>query len=301
MRFVIIHSNHKAGLQDLALHLQRSLEAAGHHAGFGAQVSSGACNIMVENFTDTMAAALADAGKAGVDMLLWATEELTGETFNGALETSHAHYDNRAYWKYRYDCFVTVARHCRAVLVPVEGLVEPYSRAVPGVPVLFFPHGYAPGGDEIRHRAEADKDIDFHFSGSATAHRQAIVRRLAAKYVVETHQGGVAEPLRRDYVSRARVSLSLRLGPQTRLPSVSRLHHLLMNRCFALHEQCELQSHLDAFVEHTPGPALFEACEAALHAPDRRERAEDAFERFRMALPMREIVPGILDQVFARR
>ncbi len=301
MRFHIFTGNHGAAVQDLALHLQKSLENCGHTAVFSGKLVAGPCNVIIENFGPRLVEMAIDLAHAGTPVIIWASEEITGDTFNSNVEDSTPHYGEQEHWKLRYDNFATVAEHASAIWVPVESLVEPYRDAAPGVPVQFFPHGYAEGYPRIEQRPEAEKDIDFYFSGSATAHRKGLLQALAARHAVVSHHHELPEYVRRDYISRAKVCLSMRLGPHTRLPSVSRMHALVMNGCYVLHEQCPQPSHLDAYVNHVRWEDMPSACEEALRLADRQARADAMRERLRAELPMKDVVPRLLDEVFSSR
>lgn len=301
MRFNIYVGNQNSAAVDLVLHLRTSLECSGHAVSIGPRLVPGDCNILIENFGPRLVEMAIDLAYDGTPIVVWGTEEITGETFNNAVADEHSHYGDREHWKLRYDNFVTVAEHASAIWVPTETLLPTYRAAVPDVPVQLFPHGYADGHPPLAHRPESAKDIDFYFSGTGTAHRKSLLEQLARRHTVITHHHEVTEDMRRDYLSRAKVCLSLRLSPQTRMASVARMHALIMNRCFLLHERCPLQSHLDACVTHVDWEELPDACEAALAAPDRRERAEAALERLRAELPMKEIVPRLLDEAFPAR
>lgn len=302
MQFYIYVLNHQGSvIQDLALHLQKSLESCGHRAYFSHRLVPGACNILIENFGPQLVHYALELAASGTPFIVWGTEEITGDTFNRKVADSHSHYGDTEHWQLRYDNFLTTAEHATAIWVPVEPLVDTYRAAVPGVPVQFFPHGWAEGFASVTHRAESDKDIDFYFSGARTEHRLKLLDTLASRFSVVHHDHELPEFVRRDYLSRARVCLSLRLSKDTRLPSVSRLHNLVMNRCYTLHEQCPLPCHLDAYVEHAPWAGILRACEEAIARTDRAQRAAAHRDRLRAELPMGEIVPRILDEAFARR
>ncbi len=299
MRFNIYVGNHNAASRDLFLHLQKSLECGGQQATVSEKLVPGECNILIENFGPKLVERAINLAYAGTPIIVWGSEEITGETFNSGVADEHPHYGDREVWKLRFDNFLTVAEHATAIWVPTETLPPAYREAVPGVTVQLFPHGYAQGYPELAQRPEAQKDIDFYFSGSDTVHRRGLLKHLAARHRVVTHHHEVSEETRRDFLSRAKVCLSLRLGPQTRMASVTRMHALIMNRCYTLHEQCPLPSHLDACVEHVRWKDLPQACEAALAMPDRRERADAMLERLKRDLPMKEIVPKLMDEAFA--
>ena len=105
---------------------------------------------------------------------------------------------------------------------------------------------------------------------------------------------GTPEYLRQDHVSRSKVCLSLRLSPNNRIPSVSRMHFHLQNRSFLLHEAYELPSPLDPFVLQANSEDLVEWAEAALALPNRRQLADDMHQRFKEALPMSRLLPPLL-------
>jgi hypothetical protein len=301
MRFNIFLANHGAAAQDLALHLQHSLQSCGHTAYFSFKLVRGICNIVIENFGPKLVDLMLELADADTPLVFWGTEEITGETFNLKVEETNTHYANKEYWKLRYDNFAAIAREATAIWVPIESLVEPYSALAPGVPVQFFPHGYTDGYPRVPKRPEAERNIDFLFTGSSTEHRRNVLARLSERHSTLSHHHEVPDFIRRDFLSRAKVCLSLKLGPHTRLPSVSRIHNLLMNQCFVLQEDCPVPSHLDAFVHRAPTAELHAACERELAASDRHLKAEDMYERFRAALPMKEIVPKLLEEVFPAR
>lgn len=302
MRFYLYFANHVGNvLQDLALHLQKSLESCGHRAHFSPRLVPGECNILVESFGPGVVQNAIELAGHGTPYIVWGTEEVTGDTFNRNVAAGHSHYGNEEHWQLRFDNFVTVAERAAAVWVPVESLVPAYQAVLPEVPVQFVPHGYAEGFPAVVQRPEAAKDIDFYFSGARTEHRSRLLDRLAKRHRVMHHDQTLPEYVRRDYLSRARVCLSLRLSEQTRLPSVSRMHNMVMNGCYTLHERCPLPSHLDPYVTHVPTEELFAACESALAWPGRAERALELRARLRDELPMSRVLPPILERALARR
>ncbi len=302
MRFNLYLQNHGTVIQDLVLHLQKSLESCGHVAYFGTKLVRGACNIIIENFGPKLVEATIDLASSGTPVIVWASEEITGETFNMNVAESDSHYGDREHWKLRYDNFATVAEHASAVWVSAEPLLPAYRALVPAEnPVQFVPHGYAEGFADVSQRPESQKNIDIYFSGTPTPHRKDLLARLGTKHSVLTHHAEAPEFLRREYLSRAKVCLSLRLGPETRLPSSSRIHYLVSNRCFMLQEQCPVPGHLDGVVVPVAYADLPDACAEALAATDRQARADAMLERLRRELPMREIMPRLLDEAFASR
>jgi hypothetical protein len=176
---------------------------------------------------------------------------------------------------------------------PIEK--KPLNHFLPGTPVLFLPHGWVSDFARMRHRAEADKDIDVYSSGTLTDHRMKVFRALGERgHRVVWDSLGVPDYLRFEHLSRAKVCMSLKLSATSEVPSVSRLHFLLEHACAIAHERCAQTSPLDPYLLHLPGDELIEWCEAMLTLPDRREIAEGAATRFAAELPMSRLLPPIL-------
>jgi hypothetical protein len=298
MRFSIHTGNHGShnGLSDTVTFLKCALQDCGHDARIDTELASSRVNIVLEHFPDAAAVErIAQARAAGARFVVVATEPMIGGTFNAGIAAGHSHYGNTAYWKQRYSGFVAAAAHAEAVWVLAESMVAPYQAALPGTPVLFLPHGWVSDFARMRHRAEADKDIDFYSSGTLTDHRMKVFRALGERgHRVVWDPLGVPDYLRFEHLSRAKVCMSLKLSATSEVPSVSRLHFLLEHACAIAHERCAQTSPLDPYLLHLPGDALIEWCEAMLALPDRREIAEGAATRFATELPMSRLLPPIL-------
>ena len=180
-------------------------------------------------------------------------------------------------------------------------MVPAYAEMFPGVPVRFLPHGYVDGFATVRQRPEAERDIDFYFSGALTGHRRRILGELAQSHRVVHNDKDTPEYLRQDHLSRAKVCLSLRLSPANRIPTVSRMHFHLQNRSFLIHEAYELPCPLDPFVLQTPTEDVIAWALAALQLPNRRAIADGVHQQFKAALPMTRLLPPLIDEVLERR
>ena len=300
MRLYIHTANHdnSNSITDTVLFLKNALQDCGFDACISHEIMPGELNILIEHFVDEKSLrSVLDGWTAGARYILIGTEPIIGGTFNGGIVATHWHYSNTNYWKLRYDAFLVVARMAEAVWVLAQSMVPGYAALLPDKPVRFLPHGHVNGFATVQQRPESQRDIDFHFSGSMTEHRQRVLRTLARTHKVVWHHQQVPEYLRQDQLSRSKVCLSLRLSPENRIPSVSRMHFHLQNKSFLVHEAYALPCPLDPFVLQTPSDDLIEWAHAALHLDNRREIAESMHERFRLALPMTELLPPLLDEV----
>jgi hypothetical protein len=303
MRFFIHTGNHdnSHSITDTVLFLKAALQDCGHQACISHRTEPGHLNIVLEHFVEErQLRALLDGHAAGARFILVGTEPIAGGSFNGGIDDKHWHYSNQAYWKLRFDAFKIAAALCDAIWVLAESMVPAYAELFPHVPVRFLPHGHVNDFATVRQRPEAERDIDFYFSGSLTEHRRSILGALSRSHHVVYNDHGTPEYLRQDQLSRTKVCLSLRLSPQNRIPSVSRMHFHLQNRSFLLHEAYELPSPLDSFVLQSPTDDLVAWALAALEVPNRREIAEGAYRQFKAALPMTRLLPPLLDEVLTR-
>ena len=299
MRFSICTGNHGShgGLSDTVTFLQRALQDCGHDVRINADIRPDRINVVLEHFPDAASIrTLFDARSAGARFVIVGTEPMAAGTFNARLVRGHWHYGDADYWKRRHDHFVLACEFADAVWVLAESMVEPYRAALPGRTVLFLPHGWVEGFERYAHRPETEKDIDFHSSGTLTEHRRRVLDALVARgHQVVWDPLGVGDYLRHEHLSRARISLSLRLSPEHAIPSVSRLHFNLQHANYVLHERCALPCALDPYVLHLPPDEIVEWCEAALELADRRQTAEAVRARFRAQMPMSRLLPPILE------
>lgn len=304
MRFYIHTGNHSNsnGIADTVMLLKNALQDCGHQACISHRIEPRHTNIVMEHFVEERSLReLLEGRAAGARFILIGTEPIVGGTFNGGIENGHWHYGNRDYWKLRYDAFKVAAQMADVIWVLAESMVPDYAAQFPHLPVRFLPHGWVSDFATVRQRPEAERDIDFYFSGSLTDHRRTILGALAkAGHLVVTNDQATPEYLRQDHLSRAKVCLSLRLSPANRIPSVSRMHFHLQNRSFLLHEAYALAGPLDPFVLTAPADDLLTWAQAALQLPDRRALADGAHDRFREAMPMTRLLPPLLDEAIER-
>jgi len=305
MRFSIHSGNHdnSVGITDTVSFLKCALRDCGHTAVLSHEIDAQAINIVLEHFIEERhLRPLIEGHAAGARLVLVGTEPIVNGTFNGGIDGKHWHYGNRAYWQLRFESFKAAAAICDAIWVLDESMVAAYQALFPHVPVRFLPHGWVSGFATIdQSRPEAERDIDFFFSGSLTDHRKRVLATLARQHRVVHTVPGTPEYLRQDYLARTKVCLSLRLSERNSIPSVSRMHYHLHNRNFLLHERYDLPSPLDPFVLHADGDELLHWADAALQLPNRRDIADAAFEKFKVGLPMTRLLPPLLQDVTQRQ
>ena len=303
MRFYIHTGNHNnsPGIADTVLFLKNALQDCGHSACISDTIVPGHYNLVMEHFVEEKhLRALLDGHAAGARFMLIGTEPIIGGTFNGGVEATHWHYSNHAYWKLRFESFKVAAKLADAIWVLAESMVAGYAQLIPELPVRFLPHGHVNDFATVRQRPEAERDIDFYFSGSLTEHRKRVLNTLKQTHTVVHNDQNTPEYLRQDQLSRSKVCLSLRLSPNNDIPSVSRMHFHIQNRSFLLHEAYPLPCPLDPFVLQTPIDDLIPWAMAALELPNRREIAASMHDRFKAALPMTQLLPPLVAEALAR-
>ena len=290
MRVCIYTGNHgnAVGLSDLVRLLRNSIADCGWDVCVSHELMRGCCNILIEHFVEEpVLRHVLESKTPGTRYVLIGTELITGKTFNRGLVQQHWHYGNDPYWQTRYEGFMFVARLADVVWVLGEPAIAPYQAALPDKPVRFMPHGWVSDFELVRHRPEAEKDIDFHFSGTLTAYRREILEalvatrpprrlqrpehaRLPAPRPARPHQGlPVAAALARQ---RAALDFAHALPPaEPQFPDPGTVFRLLLARPVR-----------DARV----------ACRRArvgkrrARDPNRREIADGVWQRFKTEMPM---------------
>jgi hypothetical protein len=300
MRFYIHTGNHynSGGIADTVMFLKYALEDCGHDPYITSAVVPGEVNIVLEHFIEEeKLRELIDARPKGARFVLIGTEPIVGGSFNAGVASTDKHYGNVDYWKTRFEGFRVAADFADVIWVLAEDMVTGYQALLPGKPVHFLPHGYVNHFATVRQRPEAQRDVDFYFSGSMTDHRTDILRTLARHHTIRINTPGAADYMRLEMLSRAKVCLSMRLSPANAIPSVSRIHFHLQNKSFLIHEAYERPCPLDPYLMHIPPAEFVDWAVAALAVPNRRDIAEAAHQRFKADLPMTELLPPLLQEV----
>lgn len=143
--------------------------------------------------------------------------------------------DLRRFWKERFDCFKAISDVADEIWCVSPDQMDEYRKLfgdkVKLLPIVSF-------REELKFTSlDAERDVDFLFTGSLTPYRKEYLDRLASegfKIVVGTPDWPVA--IREHFLNRAKVCLHLRQGPQWQFPSIMRLHHLIDHGCDVLAE-----------------------------------------------------------------
>lgn len=232
-----------------------------------------AVNLIMEGCNADSGASIAALRERFPDSRLYliATEILTQDGFNSA-NTIHQyggeHYSNAQYWSERTKGFWAIAPRVDGLLFFAESLIDGYRR-------LNHRYHYAPlvplpGYPVIEREPEAERDIDIFFSGTLTDYRQEVLGLLAQKgFKVIAQTAGFAEYVRRHFLRRSKLTIGLRLGPDTLFMSKQRAHYCLMNRIPHLFEQTPDQTDLHQYIQFArPGAEFVERCSELLSKPD---------------------------------
>lgn len=299
MRFTVHFGNHTHpnGIGDTITFLRNALRDCGRVASISDGIVPGEVNLLLEHFVDEgCLRALAEGHALGARYILIGTEPIVNGTFNGGIDNSHWHYSNAAYWTQRFEGFKVAAGLADAIWVLAESMLPGYRELFPQLPVRFLPHGWVSDYATVKHLPDAERDIDFFFSGSLTTYRRTLLTELARTHRVFHQMPGAPDFLRLDRLARTKVCLSLRLSERNEIPSVSRMHYHLQNRNFLLHEAYALPCPLDPYMLQVPTHELVESAIGALQLPNRAQIAESAHERFKAEMPMSRLLPPLLDE-----
>ncbi|MCB1918818.1 MAG: glycosyltransferase family 1 protein [Candidatus Competibacteraceae bacterium] len=296
----IIYENHDTGIHiaDTLLMLLWGLEGAGYRADIERELAPGHLNILLENFTDEFTDRALKLAHCGTDFIIVATEFLTGNTFNDFRKSASAlpkdaHYDNAAYWATRYRNFLRLSEYALAVWHLSEHQVPVYQTALPGRGVEYLPHGYLAAFRRVVMRPDAERDIDFLFTGSLTPYRQRILANLERKgYRVHAAPAMTGHFHREQLLSRTRIALNLRQHADWLYPSNSRFHYHLNNASLLLSERCHYSCDLDAYVEHSTD--IVHDAIISLSQGHFSERAESALAEFAKARPMERLMASLM-------
>lgn len=273
-------------LFDLLRLLQAGLESLGHPCTLSHNaLEPGRVNVLVGLHNLQTADQVRELLATKERTVLLQTEMVTGATFNDVpIE------DRRM-----AEVFLPVAR--RAVAVWDGSKDNQRALREHGIEAELLRFGYHPAIEDICHKTE--KDIDFFFYGSVTAHRREVLAKLSALGYRVRVIFDAPVVFRNDLLSRAEVVLSMRQSEAMAHLPHGRILYLVNNRCLVVGESGREQEALeDVFLWSDPDDFV-ELCRETRSRADRRAVAEEHFERFR-ARPITEFLAPLVESLAAR-
>lgn len=300
MKFSLVYGNHgqsPSHLEDWLTFLWCAIADTGHEVSYSEGLQAGRVNVLLENFSDDDVDTITEAGHAGVDYIIVASEFLTGSTFNNFSDDHHeeGHYGNRHYWAKRCFNFLRTADHARAVWCVSDRQLSAYRdildpAAVHRLELRWVP-GYAP------EKTISHKDVDFLFTGTMTCYRQAQIDRLKANGTVVAFLGTqTPEYIRRDYIRRSRVLLNIPQHAGWPHPSQMRYFHSIMHAAPMVGETVQFGCHLDPYVTLFMPANFAAAAMEALEAARSDDVGGRALASFRAEMPARDAMRNLIEQ-----
>jgi hypothetical protein len=278
---------HSAGITDIVTMVRNGARDCGYDAVVSHEPVAGEWNILIENFRDEPNRNfIRSRWTPETRYIIVCTELISPGGFNVGLGANDGHYGNSVYWQERYRGFLEIASLSQELWVLHDGVIADYQKAFPDKRISFLRHGWVSDMSHVRHRPEHEKDIDFFFSGTLTPSRLAILQQLSGSHRVAALPQSGPDYLRTDVLARSKVCLAMPLTPQNSLPSISRLHHHILNRNFVIQQAYSESCILDQYVLTAPTEEYIDWAREALSIPNRREIAEISYERFRAEMPL---------------
>lgn len=230
MQFVFNMFNHnqmgQRSLEDVIGIFGHGLRALGHEAVWDSSnnkfiMATHGINVIVEGFTPSAVAAIAEAHKQGCRFICLATEEpVEGKGFNHGKELEMV--ERQKVFPYAMPYFEGILH-----LVPGQHVTDWYSQFKPSAYVEL---GYAPS--LVRPPNYREPDFDYGFYGSLTKRRHKILKQLARKIGTEKAVKVVADFKTQDerdnLMREARVIVQIRKYDEMGLVSSSRCNTALM-------------------------------------------------------------------------
>ena len=279
------HNSHgKATLSDMIQWFEAGLTALGHDVTIGDRLAPGAVNLVWEYFSPGQGQWLRESG---VVYGIVGTEIPDGSGFNWRRDGD---------WSKRWQSFKEAAAGARFIWSMVESAVPDYAS--------FAPTAYMELGFSERlvpYEARWDPEYDFGFFGVITPHREDVLAKIARHYTVRTPAKLLPPGELSAFIARCRIGLCFKQSPEWPIPSPTRLGRLLHAKRGIACEYVPVATRQGSLVPiASPDADFADFCLERLNGPWRRD-AEDALERYRNLMPMRQIMERALDETLVGR
>jgi hypothetical protein len=284
MWFHLFTGNHdKFGtitLHDMMEWLIAGLTDLDHEVTVGNMIAPNAINIIWENFFD---GDIRIFDEQRFTFGLIATEIPTGHTFNWLDDEP---------WPTRRRCFDQIAPRAAFIWSMIEEPIQLYSR--------WAPAGFLEMGFSERVLDDVflqEPEFDFGFYGlSISPYRGQMLEKLKAHFSIAVPDRFLRGRELNKFIASFKVGLCLKHMPDWPVASPCRLSRLLHAKRGAVVEYVPVQTGPSAFVTMANRDQDFASlCLDCVRGPW-KPRAEEAYERFRAAMPMKTIMERLLDE-----
>jgi len=284
MKINLVYGNHwnfGIGVGDTFRYLSLAISQAGYDVITSREPVINRINIYLENFDTDYVAKLKQLKHAGGQYIIIATEFLTGDTFNDFEKTLDiSYYSDREYWKKRYQAFSALVNDATAIWHFSDLAATDYEKQLDRT-VGYVPHHYVKNFATVQHRSDAQKDIDFLFTGSITNYRKKILQGLSnLNFKIEISSSLTAPFHRDDLIARSKFCLNIPQFKQWPYPSQSRYFYHLINRSPIITPTLPYKSDLEEYtLESTV--SILEYCQALYEQANYTQLANNTFHQFK--------------------
>jgi hypothetical protein len=192
--------------------------------------------------------------------------------------------------------YIPFLRQARVVWEGTKCNLEPLRQL--GLRTSFFHGGYHPWLQDVRTKRE--RDIDFLFYGSVTAHRKKLIQQLSCRGHRVVCLFDPRSPQRNDLIGRTKVHLAPTQGAQMKHFAYGRVGYLLNNRGLVVVERCDDQDWLEHCFITASEDNWLDVCEQTLARGDRDAIREEFADRFQL-LPFADQMRSLLSETFEQQ
>ncbi len=270
-------------LHDMMEWLTAGLTELKHEVTVGDTIAPNAINIIWENFFNED---LRIFEKRRFTFGLIATEIPTDHTFNWLPDDP---------WLTRRRCFDRIAPRAAFIWSMMNDPMNLYRQWAPaGLLEMGFSERIL---DDVFLE---EPEFDFGFYGlTISPYRQQLLEQLGRHFTIATPDRFLLGRELNKFIASFKVGLCLKHMPNWPVSSPCRLSRLLHSKRGAAAEYVPVQTGPSAFVTMAEKDQDFASfCLDCVRGPW-KQRAEDAYERFRAAMPMKTIMERLLDETVA--
>ena len=249
MVYNIYYGNHNfTGVEDQLSYIYNGLDHIGQKVLYSNKYYSNGINVVLENNINDvykMMSGLRNLHQKSKIVFI-ATEVIKDGIFNSgnvkfdvnpAEGAAQDHYNNYAYWKYRYDSFLELLPNIDSIICYSEQLVYEYKKLHKNV--FYLPLAYPDNFVPLKRKPFERRSIDCIFTGSFdNEYRQNILQQVKKKgnLNVEVLAGGTPKYIRDEYFSRTKIAIGVKINERAGLLSKFRAFYCLTNKIEHLFE-----------------------------------------------------------------